>query len=351
MFLRNAFFLVLAVAGIVTSGCRKEPEHSKADWYTEVFTTLPTKYSKIKIAIVYHEKYETFAGDTADLRINSSPAALAAYQQGVGSDYFIGTFAGSNQKILPPDSGCYVGVFPGWGQMEDSVSLPTLEDFETLAGKGVAFAPFSNFWGENYSSRQQLDIIANYGAVPMLRLMPWGDYWVPAYESTYALQKIIDGDFDPFLADWATDIKEFSKPVMATFGVEMNGNWFPWSGWFQGRDTLTGFGDPAKADGPERYVAAFRHIIDLFKNQSVTNVTWYFHPNYDCQPPEAWNSIEAYYPGDDYIDWIAFSLYGAQSQTEPWLGFEEIIDLVYNDLIMKFPDKPLMIAEWGVREP
>jgi len=138
---------------------------------------------------------------------------------------------------------------------------------------------------------------------------------------------------------------------MVTFGVEMNGNWFPWSGIFQGNSTTTEYGDPTKPDGPERYVDAFRHVVEVFNDTGAMNVTWYFHPNHESYPDESWNSIENYYPGDDYVDWIGVSIYRAQSATEPWVTFEEVMEPIYMKLTTLFPNKPLMIPEWGVREP
>lgn len=253
--------------------------------------------------------------------------------------------------LLPAMGSCYVGVFPGWGEFEDAVNARHLREFEDLSGKSVAISPFSNFWGENYVSSRQLDEIAEYGAIPLMRMMPWGEpYWRPSFQPDYALERIIDGYFDSFLSDWADELGRFGKPVMVTFGCEMNGNWFPWSGVFQGRDTTGDFGDPTKADGPERYVAAYRHIIGLFRKRGVNNVAWLFQPNSSSHPEEDWNSISAYYPGDEYIDWVGVSLYGAQFVHESWNSFDALMDPVYEKLTSLFPDKPLMLAEWGVGE-
>jgi len=256
------------------------------------------------------------------------------------------------QPILPPAEGCYAGVFPGWGENEDSVDAQWLVEFEQLVGKGVAISPFSNFWGENYTSSQQFNELTSYGAIPLLRFMPWGPpYWnFFTYQPDYSYQRIIDGDFDTLLTDWAVEIKTFGKPVMVTFAVEMNGDWFPWSGVLQGGSTTGGFGDPSKADGPERYVAAFRHIIELFRSQGVTNVAWLFHPNHESYPEEAWNTFKAYYPGDDYIDWVGASLYGAMVPGETWVTFEEVMDSLYTELTTTFPNKPLILPEWGVTD-
>lgn len=255
------------------------------------------------------------------------------------------------RKIQPPEEGAYLGVFPGWGDYEDSVRKKTLIDFEKISGKKVAFVPFSNFWGRSYASTKQLEEISSYGAIPMMRMMPWGEpYWGDSYQGKYSLQKIIDGDFDKFLTKWAIEIKKFEKPVMINFGVEPNGNWFAWSGVFQGGGQKDKYGDSKKADGPERFVDAYRHVYDLFKEKKVDNATWYFHINNESYPNEEWNTIEAYYPGDKYVDWVALSAYGAQTKDEDWVSFKKAIDSSYKIIISKFPNKPLMLAEWGVRE-
>lgn len=255
-------------------------------------------------------------------------------------------------KVLPPETGCYLGVFAVERELEDDVSVESLKDFEELSGKPVAIASFSSFWGENSVSRQQLDEISRYGALPFLRLMPWGKpYWgPPGYQPDYGLQKIVEGGFDEFLSAWASEINDFGKPVMVTFGMEMNGDWFPWSGKFQGAGGTSRFGDPKRADGLERYVATYRHIIQLFRDGGVENVSWVFQPNWNSLPNEAWNSIEAYYPGDEYIDWVGVSAYGALVNTDPWRSFRSVMGHVYSELTSSFPDKPLMLAEWGVNE-
>jgi len=252
----------------------------------------------------------------------------------------------------PPEGGCYVGVFPGWGELEDAVTAQQLSELEEMVGKQIAFSPFSSFWGRRQVLGTQLEAMAAYGAVPMLRLMPWGEpYWEPeGYQEEYSLQRIIDGEFDEYLSQWADQLKAFAKPVMVTFGAEMNGDWFAWSGVFHGGAEAAGFGDPGKADGPERYVAAYRHIVDLFRQREVGNVTWYFQPNHESHPDEDWNSISAYYPGDEYVDWLGLSVYGAQEETDEWVSFEQAMDPAYVEIMALSEEKPIVLAEWGVAE-
>ncbi len=337
---------------IIFAACGGGNENKKSKWYRDLFKLIPEKYNKVKILVVYSEKFEDEDGNWVDLRVNSSDESLEAYREGISDDFFLDSMDPDTIKHLePPENGCYTGVFPGWKEYEDSVDMEYLEDFEEMVGKKPLFVPFSNFWGEERVSSVQLRKIYEYGAIPMLRLMPWGrPYWEPQYQEDYSMDRIIEGEFDDFLREWADTIKEFGKPVMVTFGVEMNGNWFPWSGVFQGGGEKDEFGDPEKFDGPERYAEAFRHIIEVFRSEGVENVIWYFHVNHESFPHEEWNSIENYYPGDEYIDWVGFSLYGAQYKDEPWMEFEEVMNPIYEKMVSLFPDKPLMIPEFGVRE-
>lgn len=257
-------------------------------------------------------------------------------------------------KVLPPENGCYVGAMAAMEVTEEEpfVTAEYLQQFEELSGKPVAMAWAAYVWEKDVSLRQRLDEVERYGAVPVIQLTPQpvfkDDPW---YIPDYALQRIIDGNFDDALSRNVADvIKRYGKPVMMSFAGEMNGDWYSYSGIFQGGDTTTEFGDPSKADGPERYVAAYRHIIELFQDREVNNVTWLFHPNDISYPEEAWNSIKAYYPGDEYIDWVGISLYGADSPDAPWDSFESRMNLIYSELTSLFPNKPFMLAEWGVGE-
>ncbi|RLC50782.1 MAG: hypothetical protein DRZ79_03845 [Candidatus Cloacimonadota bacterium] len=323
----------------------------KAKWYLDAIETIQTKYTKIRIAVIYHDRWENSDGSWSDLRINSSPEALQAFQTGISSSYFIGKEYLSNPLSFP-DNNCFTGVFPGWGEFEDSVDTNSLENFEALSGKSAAFCPFSVFFGRNYVSDQNLQRISEYGAIPLLRFMPWGEpYWEAGYQENYSLVRIINGEFDDFLIDWAEVIAAFETPVFVTFGVEMNGNWFPWSGIFQGAGITNEFGDSLLADGPEKFKSAFRHIVNLFNEHEASNIIWYFHVNNKSFPDENWNDAVNYYPGDDYVDWIAVSVYGAQYDDEKWMIFDEEMQNIYDELTNTFPNKPLMLAEWGVKEP
>ena len=257
-------------------------------------------------------------------------------------------------KLLPPaDNKIYFGAFPDFGGPEDNVTTQKIEDFEAVAGKKIAWAYFSQNWfnGIKYP-KEHIHAIYDANSTPFVRLMPRSDETQGVAETKFALQKIIDGDFDAELKQWAKDAKEDNIPLLVDFAVEANGNWFGYSGIFNGADTMDGYGDPHYPDGPERYRDAYRHIIDIFRQENVHHITWFYHFNYTSFPDEEWNQAKYYYPGDDYIDWVGFSLYGAQTLSEEWDGLEFSTQLEeykssYEELNTT---KPVALLEFGVTD-
>jgi beta-mannanase len=72
---------------------------SKSGFIAEAFATMK-KYPKLKAAVFWNERWQNESSDNADgtyvdgsysnLRVNSSPESLAAYQKGVGDSYWLG---------------------------------------------------------------------------------------------------------------------------------------------------------------------------------------------------------------------------------------------------------------------
>jgi len=244
----------------------------------------------------------------------------------------------SGKKIAAPESGIYVGAFPDMGSTEDSVTFARLKAFENLTGQKPVWVYFSNNWfGGIKFPLKEIQIINDFGSVPFIRLMPRSDFSDTKTDPVYSLQKIIDGKFDKNLKTWALGAKKYGEPLMVEFGTEVNGNWFPWSGANNGNN-------------PEKFKDAYIHIIELFRNQKVNNITWVFHVNYESAPNEDWNSMSAYYPGDDYIDWIGMSIYGVQKTGDDWINISDIFDDAYKNLSAVSKNKPLGIFEFGIIE-
>jgi hypothetical protein len=98
-----------------------------------------------------------------------------------------------------------------------------------------------------------------------------------------------------------------------------------------------------------------RHVIQRLKSHGATNAVfvqiYQGYPKYAAQ--SWWSSL---YPGNDVIDWIAVDSYNSgKSSGYNSGGFDEMLDRTkgswpgwYRWASKTHPDKPLMLAEWGV---
>ena len=318
---------------------------SKSKWITEAFASIASnQYPKLKAIAWWHENF-----DKSLLRIDSSPKSLAAYKAAVSSSTFISTANFNSKKLIEPGTGIYHSAFPDFGGTEDEVSTQRINEFETLAAKDIVWAYFSNNWYTNIEFPiTAVNTIQEAGKIPFIRMMPRSNFEEGGPDPVYTMQKIIDGEFDPQLKQWAIDAASFGRTLLVEFGTEVNGNWFPWNGQYNGADTRE-YGNPNLADGPERFRDAYQHIIDICRNNNATNITWFFHVDAYSQPDVAWNDFKNYYPGDDYIDWLGVSIYGPQEKGADYQSFSEIMNDIYPSLI-SLSNNPIAVLEFAITE-
>lgn len=251
----------------------------------------------------------------------------------------------------PPHGYLYHGVFPGGVTGEESdLTIDDLRSYEQAAGKSAAWVYFSHNWYEGrHFPLETATWIRQAGSIPYIRLMLRSSAEQNMEEPVYKLQSIIDGQFDSDLLLWCKAARDYALPLLVEYGTEVNGEWFSWNGIWNGAGQTDDYGDPAEPDGPERFRHAYRHIIQICRDVDARNITWVFHLNASDWPDEDWNAFENYYPGDEWIDWIGLSNYGAQTpMDEYWVDFRDEIDAVYPRLEALATTKPIFIAEFGV---
>lgn len=257
------------------------------------------------------------------------------------------TASGSGGTVLqlPPAGKLYHGVFPGddpsvANAEEDGVSLGTVESYEKAVGRKVMWVYFSHNWYKGRAFPQSTAAwIRDHGSVPFIRLMLRSSADQNVAEPLYVLNRIVAGDFDEDLRKWGQDAADFATALIVEFGTEVNGDWFSWNGAWNGGATV----------GPERFRNAFRHIVATISAQGTTNITWVFHVAEDDSPDQSWNRFENYYPGDDVVDWVGVSVYGAEEPLDDeWTAFSTDMDRVYPRLTAMVPGKPLFLLEFGV---
>lgn len=255
------------------------------------------------------------------------------------------------QIPLPPAGALYHGVFPdGPSGIESDITLKDLRSYEDTVGKTAAWVYFSHQWFEGASfPRETAEWIRAAGSVPYIRMMTWSEWRRYRQDALYSPQNIVEGRVDSILRSWCGAAREFGTPLIVEYGTEVNLEWTPWNGMWNGAEELDGYGDPNLPDGPERFRDSYRHIIRICREEGADNITWVFHINSGDVPKlNEWNRFEYYYPGDEWIDWIGLSTYAAQAPSdEYWENFTDSMDLTYTRLKLVAPDKPIIIAEMG----
>ncbi|TBL80494.1 copper amine oxidase [Paenibacillus thalictri] len=140
------------------------------------------------------------------------------------------------------------------------------------------------------------------------------------WEPRYGLEDVQD---DEYVRRFAREAKASGIPVFLRYASEMNGAWVPWHG------------------DPQQYVEKFRLIHDIMKEEAP-NVAMVWSPNF--LPAD---SLDDYYPGDEYVDWVGFSLYATPYAMEKLDLTTNQIDY-FRPLYDKYAHKPIMISEGAV---
>lgn len=142
-----------------------------------------------------------------------------------------------------------------------------------------------------------LDTIDQSKAIPVITWEPF--YFVEGKKVNVLLEDLKNKKFDNYIDQAAKTLKTWGKPVIVRLMHEMNLKDYQWG-------TSEGVYD---SKSPKIYQEMFKYIVDRYKAQGTQNVFWAFCPNIDSIPNEPWNIIEAYYPGDHYVDILGLDGY------------------------------------------
>jgi hypothetical protein len=217
--------------------------------------------------------------------------------------------------------------------------------FEQLLGKGMSLIEFSSPWLDCNRKpcipyefpRQAMDNIRGHGSIPVFS---WGAESSPSRgpeQPEFQLADIAGGAHDSYIAQFATEAREWGRPFFLRFNWEMNGNWFPWS-------------ELANGNGPGQYVAAWRRVHDIFVAAGATNATWVWCPYADTAKRLKRNPLKPLYPGHAYVDWTCLDAYNwglNPVNPRPWRSFGQLFEPAYAEVTKVAPRKPMMLGEFA----
>ena len=178
------------------------------------------------------------------------------------------------------------------------------------------------------------DFVAKAKSVTGSRSLLYLDWTITATTARnggITTKDIASGALDEYIRQYARDLKAYADPVLVRlFGGEFNGSW--------------SYGQSPRANPsltPSDFVSAWRRVVDIFRQVGVPNVSWAWIPNVFPPTPVDYvdPNIDAYYPGDDYVDWAGADIYSGALPS--WL------DPIYSFAVAH--TKPVFVAEWGLR--
>ena len=233
-------------------------------------------------------------------------------------------------------SNCQIGAFVD--SDNNGTDASDIDNYESIIGKNLASVMFFINWGNGIADNFPLttcNIIDANGSVPHIT---WEPYTTNIQVSIF--DGILAGNYDSYITSFANSVKSWGKPLWIRFAHEMNGNWYGWSGFFNG----------ANLSAVSKYTQTWRYVWRKFKEVGATNVAWVWSPGNESIPTSQWNAATNYYPGDDFVNWIGISGYnwftnnGGLPQNR---SFDDIFSAIYVELSKINSDKPMMISEFA----
>lgn len=209
-----------------------------------------------------------------------------------------------------------------------------LDAFANLVHGMPAIVMWYQAWSEPLFARADMEAVVARGATPMITWEP-SDGTNNPNQPSYALRTIADGQHDAYIRRSARLAAAWGKPFFVRFAHEMNGNWAPWGAGVNGNTAA-------------EYIAAWRHVVTIFRQAGATNVIWVWSPNVDDHDRYP---FKKFYPGDAWVDWVALDGYnwGNVDPTAGWHSLGAIFGPSYDTLI-RLTSKPVMIAETASAE-
>lgn len=259
-------------------------------------------------------------------------------------------------RLRGPGRASELQWFDAMRQNRDSLAAPTrvllgaydnrlpgtfagITSLEVALEKPLPIVHMFTAWGdgaEHHFPRKFAETVWEIGSVPMVTWEPWlstfdgrkhGHLPQEDVRDRGGMAGVARGDYDFYLDDWFEAAARFGRPIFVRFGHEMNDAYrYAWG---------------PHNNRPEEYVAAFRHVVQKAREAGASNIFWVWSPHI------AYDGFDAYYPGDDVVDWIGATVlnYGNIAYWSEWWSFDDIFTRRYDRLAAY--DKPIMIAEMG----
>ncbi len=295
----------------------------------------------------------TRAGAFVLAAIFASPAALFGSPEGasVATPHPTATVPDSSDTAVDASTPFFAGAFLGDERSTPEEISRAIDDFSRLTGGRPALVKTFMRLGDDFSSKGWPGRVARRiqraGATNFIAL----DLDIGGPDGRL-LETLAMGGADPEIRRTARGLASIDGVVLVELGWEMNGDWgYAWQGAANGGD----------AEAPRRFAAAWKRIVEVFRDEGAQNVRFVFSPNAGNPVGGAaageghWNWYGRYYPGDAYVDYVGVHGFNGPSV---WGGPDRPFDVLFDgpemgatlsDLERRFA-KPIIIGEFATQE-
>jgi hypothetical protein len=213
---------------------------------------------------------------------------------------------------LPATAGAYLGVYVAGVP----ASYAGVTAFTTTTGIRPDVVVYYSAWLEPFQAGFALAATRHH-AVPLVQIDPSG----------VSLAAIASGRYDSYLRAYAAAVRSYGRPVILSFGHEMNATWYQWGN---------------QHTSPKVFVAAWRHIVTQFRAAGADDVTWLWTINI-INTSERIASPGPWWPGQSYVTWIGLDgYYSNAAESFPTLFGPTVA------AVRALTSDPVLITETGV---
>jgi mannan endo-1,4-beta-mannosidase len=206
----------------------------------------------------------------------------------------------------------YLGVY----ESQVLRSYAGVDQFGQAIGRQPDIVSYYSAWHEPFQASFAATA-AKHGAVPLVQINPYH----------ISLAAIASGRYDSYLSAFATAIRSYGWRVILSFGHEMNGYWYSWG---------------HRHTSPAMFVAAWRHIVRLFRRLGAVNVTWLWTVNVINKKHNNIPDPAPWWPGNAFVTWVGIDGYYHQANWKFVPLFGPTIAAV-----RELTRAPILIAETG----
>jgi mannan endo-1,4-beta-mannosidase len=250
---------------------------------------------------------------TGRFKVVTAVIAAAVITAGVVFYNLSSDHSGPLPTHLPPASASYLGVYA------EGVphSYAEVTAFTNATGAKPDLVMYYSGWFVPFPT-SFADTAAQNGAAPLVQMDP----------DNIKIAQIAAGRYDGYLSSYAEAVRAYGHPVILSFGHEMNGNWSTWG---------------YKHTSPAVFVAAWQHIVNVFRALGASNVTWLWTVNIinDSQSGKV-TDPKPWWPGSSYVTWVGIDGY----YLKPSWQFAPLFGPTIG-VVRTLTTDPILIAETG----